>query len=323
MEYRRLGRWGIQVSAVGLGSWLYGSRVDKATAQACVDRAFELGVNFFDTADMYHQGLAEQILGGALARHPRDSFVLASKVNGRMGPGPNDAGLSRKHIVRALEGSLERLGTDHLDLYQCHRFDPDVPLEEIGRAMDDLIRAGKLLYWGVSEWPAPELRRTVELCEARGWSPPVSDQVQYSALWRSPEDEIQPLCADLGVGLVAWSPLAKGVLSGKYTSTTDLPADSRASGEDSEYMQRYFNADVLAVVQRVEAVGDRCGATAAQLALAWCLSRQAVASVVIGATRVGHVDDNAGPGTFSVPEEAIRAVDEILEPVSVRPALED
>jgi aryl-alcohol dehydrogenase-like predicted oxidoreductase len=323
MEYRRLGRWGVKVSAVGLGTWLYGTRVDEATARTCVDRAFELGVNFFDTADMYHQGRAEEILGSALARHPRDSFVLASKVCGRMGPGPNDAGLSRKHVARALVGSLQRLGTDHLDLYQCHRFDPEVPLEEICRVMDDLIRAGKVLYWGVSEWPAHALRRTVELCEARGWSPPVSDQVQYSALWRSPEEEIRDLCGELGVGLVAWSPLAKGVLSGKYTSTTDLPADSRARGEDAEYMRQYFNDDVLAAVRRVKAVGDRVGATTAQLALAWCLSRDAVSSVVIGATRAGHVDDNAGAGTFAVPDEAIREVDEILEPVHVRPALED
>jgi aryl-alcohol dehydrogenase-like predicted oxidoreductase len=323
MPYRRLGRWGVKVSAVGLGSWLYGSRVDEQTARECVDRAVELGVNFFDTADMYHDGAAEEILGRVLDRHPRDSFVLASKVWGRMGPGPNDAGLSRKHVMRAVERSLQRLRTDHLDLYQCHRFDPGVPLEETCRAMDDLIRAGKVLYWGVSEWPAAELRRTVELCDEAGWSSPVSDQVQYSALWRSPEDEVQPLCAALGIGLVAWSPLAKGVLSGKYTSTADVPAGSRAEGKDAEFMRRYFNAEVLDAVQRAKGVAEEHGLSTAQLALAWCLSRVSVSSVVIGATRSGHVDDNAGPGTFAAPEEAIRRLDEILEPVSVRPALED
>ena len=317
MQYRKLGRWGVQVSTVSLGSWLtYGGSVEENTAKECVWRAYDLGVTFFDTANVYMRGRAEEVMGKALADFQRDSYVLATKVYFPMGDGPNDGGLSRKHVVEQCNASLRRLGVDYIDLYQCHRYDEDTPLEETCRVMDDLVRQGKILYWGTSEWTADQIAHAVNLCRAEGWSVPVSNQPQYSALWRKIEDRVLPTCEELGVGNVVWSPLAMGILSGKYTSVDDVPADSRAAGEDAKFMQRYFTQDVLDAVQETKRVAEEAGVTLPQLALTWCLRQPFVSSVIVGATKTSHVDDNVAAADVEVDDDVLDAFDEILEPVA-------
>ncbi len=317
MQYRKLGRWGAQVSSVSLGSWLtYGGSVEEETAQECVWRAYDLGVTFFDTANVYMRGRAEEVMGKALADFPRESYVLATKVYFPMGDGPNDSGLSRKHVTEQCNASLRRLGADYIDLYQCHRYDIDTPLEETCRVMDDLVRQGKILYWGVSEWSADQIAHAVSLCRAEGWAIPVSNQPQYSALWRHIEDRVLPTCEELGLGNVVWSPLAMGILSGKYTSVDDVPAGSRAAGDDARFMQRYFNQDVLDAVQQAKPIAEEAGCTMAQLALAWCLRQPFVSSVIVGATKTSHVDDNVAAANLELDDDVIDAFDEILEPVA-------
>ncbi len=317
MEYRKLGRWGVQVSAVGLGSWLtYGGSVETATAKECIWRAYDLGVNFFDTANVYMRGAAEEVVGAALRDFRRDSYVLATKVYFPMGDGPNDSGLSRKHVREQIAASLRRLGTDYVDLYQCHRYDEATPLEETCRVMDDLVRAGTILYWGVSEWSADQIAAAVGLCRAHGWAVPVSNQPQYSALWRSIETRVLPTCEDLGVGNVVWSPLAMGILTGKYTSVDDVPPDSRAAGEHAGFMRRYFTHDVLDAVAKARGVADEAGCSLAQLALAWCLRQPFVSSVIVGASRPGHVDDNVGAADLRLGDDALAAFDALLAPVA-------
>jgi voltage-dependent potassium channel beta subunit len=317
MQYRKLGRWGVQVSSVGLGSWLtYGGSVEVDTAKECIHRAYDLGVNFFDTANVYMRGQAEEIVGEGLSGYPRDSFVLATKVFFPMGDRPNDTGLSRKHVTEQCHHSLRRLGTDYIDLYQCHRYDEDTPLEETCRIMDDLIRAGKVLYWGVSEWSADQIAHAVSICRTEGWALPASNQPQYSALWRQIEDRVLPTCEDLGLGSVVWSPLAMGILTGKYTSVDDVPDGSRAAGSDAKFMDRYFNQDVLDAVAEAKAVADEAGCTLSQLALAWCLRQDFVSSVIVGATKTQHVDDNVAAADLDLGDEVIDAFDELLEPVA-------
>ena len=317
MQYRKLGRWGVQVSTVSLGSWLtYGGSVEADAARECIWRAYDLGVNFFDTANVYMRGRAEEVMGPALADFPRDSYVLATKVYHPMGDGPNDAGLSRKHVVEQCDHSLRRLGADYIDLYQCHRYDEDTPLEETCRVMDDLIRQGKILYWGTSEWSADQIAHAVNLCTARGWSVPVSNQPQYSALWRKIEKRVLPTSEELGVGNVVWSPLAMGILSGKYTSVDDVPADSRAAGDNAKFMRQYFTQEVLDAVQQAKGVAEDAGCTLSQLALAWCLRQPFVSSVIFGATKTEHVDDNVAAADLNLDDEVIDAFDELLEPVA-------
>lgn len=317
MQFRKLGRWGMQVSAVGLGSWLtYGGSVEADAARECVWRAYDLGVTFFDTANVYMRGRAEEVMGRALADFQRDSLVLATKVYFPMGEGPNDGGLSRKHVSEQCDHSLRRLGVDYIDLYQCHRYDEDTPLEETCRVMDDLLRQGKILYWGTSEWSADQIAHAVSLCRAEGWAPPVSNQPQYSALWRQIEERILPTCEDLGLGSVVWSPLAMGILTGKYESADDVPADSRAAGDDAKFMNRYFNQAVLDAVQKASKIADEAGCTPAQLGLAWCLRQAFVSSVIVGATKPSHVDDNVAAADLELGDDVIDAYDEILEPVA-------
>jgi voltage-dependent potassium channel beta subunit len=317
MQYRKLGRWGVQVSSVGLGSWLtYGGSVEADRAKECIHRAYDLGVNFFDTANVYMRGRAEEIVGEGLSGYPRDSFVLATKVFFPMGDRPNDTGLSRKHVTEQCHHSLRRLGTDYIDLYQCHRYDEDTPLEETCRVMDDLIRAGKVLYWGVSEWSADQIAHAVSICRTEGWALPASNQPQYSALWRQIEDRVLPTCEDLGLGNVVWSPLAMGILTGKYTSVDDVPEGSRAAGGDAKFMDRYFNSDVLDAVAETKSVADEAGCTLSQLALAWCLRQDFVSSVIVGATKTEHVDDNVAAADLDLGDEVIDAFDELLEPVA-------
>ena len=319
MQFRQLGQWGVRVSVIGLGSWLtYGGSVEEDTAVACLKRAWERGVTFFDTANVYMRGRAEEVVGGALRGLPRHDYVLATKVFFPMGEGPNDRGLSRKHIRAQIEASLRRLGTDHVDLYQCHRFDDATPLEETCRAMDDLVRGGMILYWGVSEWSAAQIRQAVELCRREGWAVPVSNQPQYSALWRGIEAEVLPTSKELGLGQVVWSPLAMGILTGKYRSVADVPPDSRAAGPGVQFMRRYFTQEVLDAVSSLEPIAREAGCTLTQLALAWVLRDAGVSSAIVGATKPSHVDDNVAAGDLALDHALLTRVDEVLSGVAVR-----
>ena len=319
MQYRSLGHSGLKLSTVGLGSWLtYGSSVGADVARRCILRAYERGVNFIDTANVYAKGAAEEVLGPVLKELHRDSIVLATKVYFPMGMSPNERGLSRKHIRDQIHASLRRLQVDYIDLYQCHRYDTETPLEETAEMMNDLVRAGKILYWGVSEWNADHIASAVNLCRARGWAVPVSNQPQYSALWRRIEDRVLPACERYGLGNVVWSPLAMGILSGKYSDAKHPPQGTRAAGEAKEMMEDYFTQPVLDAVQRVKPLAQRAGVTMAQLALAWCLRQPAVTSVIVGATKVEHVDDNVGAADAQIDPAIFAEMDAILAPVSPR-----
>ena len=317
MRYRRLGSSGVKVSVIGLGSWLtYGGTVAEDAAVSCVHRAFDLGVNFFDTANVYARGRAEEVLGGALAGLRRDDYVLASKVYFPVGKGPNDSGLSRKHVWEQVHRSLRRLGVDHLDLYQCHRFDADTPLAETCRVMDDLVRQGKIVYWGTSEWSAAQLRDVVALCRAEHWVAPVSNQPQYSALQRRIEHDVLPLSVELGIGNVVWSPLAQGVLTGKYRTPDDVPVGTRAAGRGRQFMTSWLTADTLAAVEGARRVADEAGCTLAQLALAWCLRRPEVASAIVGATRTDQIDDNVAAADLDLGPDVLERFGAVLHPVA-------
>jgi voltage-dependent potassium channel beta subunit len=313
MQYRALGHSGIKLSVVGLGSWLtYGGTVEPATARACVLRAWELGINFIDTANVYARGGAEEILGPILAELNRDELVLATKVYFPMGQGVNERGLSRKHVRHQIDHSLRRLRVEYVDLYQCHRYDVTTPLEETCQMMNDVVRAGKTLYWGTSEWSADQIAAAVTLCRARGWAVPVSNQPQYSALWRGIEERVLPVSEAYGIGNVVWSPLAMGILTGKYTDAAHPPPGTRAASGGREMMEDYFTQPVLDAVQRLKPLADEAGCTMAQLALAWCLRQRAVTSVIVGATKVSHVDDNAAAGDLNPDPSLFRRMDEIL-----------
>ncbi len=317
MRYRNLGRWGVKVSSVGLGSWLtYGGSVEEDAARACMLRAYERGVTFFDTADVYARGRAEEVVGRTLRELPRDQVVLATKVYFPMGDGPNDRGLSRKHIRAEIDASLRRLQVEYVDLYQCHRYDTSTPLEETVEAMNDLVRAGKVLYWGVSEWTADQIAAAVNLARARGWAEPVSNQPQYSALWRRVEQRVFPVCRQYGLGNVVWSPLAMGILTGKYTDAANPPQGTRAAGRAKDMMEDYFTQPVLDAVQRLAPLAKRAGCTLAQLALAWCLRTDAVSSVIVGATRPEQVDDNVAAADLDADPAIFEEMDRILAPVA-------
>ncbi|HET6361742.1 MAG TPA: aldo/keto reductase family protein [Gemmatimonadota bacterium] len=316
MQYRRLGRSGVRLSAVGLGSWLtYGGAVAETTARRCIERALELGVNLIDTANVYDRGRAEEVVGRALSAYPRETFVLATKVYFPMGDGPNDRGLSRKHVFEQCHQSLRRLGVDYIDLYQCHRWDEETPLEETCGIMDDLSRQGKILYWGVSEWSASQIRGAVELCRARDWRSPASNQPEYNALQRSIEREVLPTTDELGLGNVVWSPLAQGILTGKYRSLANIPQGSRAAGPQSGFMRRYWRAEVLDAVARLAPLAAEAGCSMSQLALAWCLRRPEVTSVIAGATSTRHVDDNMAAADLHIDPGVIEQMSRLLEPV--------
>ncbi|MDX1622909.1 MAG: aldo/keto reductase family protein [Gemmatimonadota bacterium] len=318
MRYRHLGQAGLRVSAIGLGSWLtYGDGVEEEKARRCIARAREIGVNFFDTANVYGRGRAEEVVGTALAEYPRESYVLATKVYFPMGEGANDRGLSRKHVWEQCHASLDRLGVEYIDLYQCHRFDESTPLEETCEVMDDLIRQGKILYWGVSEWSAEQIDEAVAACEENGWTPPASNQPEYSALQRRIEEKVLDRTGNLGLGNVVWSPLAQGVLTGKYESMDDLPEDSRAASEQGAFMGRFLEQEVLDAVQEFAELARESGITPAQLAIAWCLRQPAVSSVIVGATKPEQVEENAAAAELAVEPEVFERVDAILGDVTV------
>lgn len=311
MQYRKLGKWGVKVSEVSLGSWLtFGHATDEETAAQCIYRAYELGINLFDTANVYASGRAEEVMGRALKAFPRDSYVLATKVYFPMGNRPNDRGLSRKHIFEQCHASLRRLDTDYIDLYQCHRYDRETPLEETVRAMGDLIRQGKILYWGVSEWSASQILDAVHLCQQMNIDLPVSNQPHYNMLGREIEREVLPMCERVGMGNIVFSPLAQGVLTGKYQPGSPPPPDTRAADESSNMFMRWLMSDeVLTKVQKLRPIAERNGLTMAQLALAWCLRQPMVSSVIIGARKVSQIEDNVKASGVQLSPEDLRDID--------------
>jgi voltage-dependent potassium channel beta subunit len=318
MEYRQLGRSGLRVSKVSLGSWLtFGSGVDVGRTRRVVQRAFELGINFLDTADIYANGAAEEALGEALQGLPRHHVVLASKACFPMSEDTNDRGLSRKHLFESVHASLRRLRTDYLDLHQCHRADPWTPVEETVRAYEDLIRQGKLLYWGVSEWSAAQI---VEACRsAEAWHAyrPISNQPQYSILRRRIEREILPVCEREGVGQVVFSPLAQGALTGKYSAGARPSGTRAADAERNRFMDAFLQPEVLERVDALQPLARELGVTLAQLALAWCLRRASVASVIVGATHAKQIEENARASAVELPREIEERIDELFAPGSV------
>jgi aryl-alcohol dehydrogenase-like predicted oxidoreductase len=315
MQYRHLGQSGLKVSEVCLGSWLtYGNATEDATAEACVDKAFELGINFFDTANVYAGGKAEEILGRSLKKYDRDDYVLATKVFFPMGQGPNDRGLSRKHIREQCDRSLKRLGVDYVDLYQCHRFDPETPLIETLRALDDLVDAGKVLYVGFSEWKPDQIREALRLQDEYGFDWFVSSQPYYNMLGRGIEDEVMEICWNAGIGQIVFSPLAQGVLTGKYLPGQPPPDDSRAADpkQNAFLTPERLSDQNLERVQRLKPLAQREGMSMAQMALAWCLRRKEVSSVIIGASRPSQVEENAGAAGKVLEPSTLDVIDEVL-----------
>src|SRR5437588_7557751 len=284
MQYRRLGRAGVRVSTIALGSWLtYGSSVAQEAAIQCIHKAYEIGINFFDTANVYNRGAAEQVVGRALKDFSRDSLVLATKVYFPVGDGTNDHGLSRKHIMEQCHASLRRLGTDYIDLYQCHRYDPEVPLEETLRALDDLVTQGKALYVGVSEWSAVQIADAVYLARELNLDRIVSNQPIYNMLTRYIERDIVPLCMREGIGQIVFSPLAQGVLTGKYRpGQAPAPGTRAADPEVGMFIHNLLRDETLATVQGLQEVAQEIGCTMAQLALAWVLRRPSVRAAITG-----------------------------------------
>jgi 1-deoxyxylulose-5-phosphate synthase len=311
MRYRRLGSSDLEISEVSLGSWLtYGGGVERAQAEACVARAFEVGINFIDTANVYARGAAESLLGEVLAGRPRDSYILGTKL---FWPMNGDRGLSREQVFKQLDLSLLRLKTEYVDLYQCHRYDYDTPLEETMEALTEVVRQGKVRYLGFSEWPADRIEAALELPNVEQF---VSSQPQYSILWREPEREVFPLCAANGISQIVWSPLAQGALTGKYKPGEAPPPGTRAASQDMGWaMDRFRDDDVLEAVQRLQPIAEGLGITMAQLALAWVLSREEVACAIIGASRPEQVDDNAGASGIELDDGALRAIDEAVASV--------
>jgi voltage-dependent potassium channel beta subunit len=316
MRYRTLGRSGLQLSVIGLGSWLtFGKTVDRGAARACVMAAWERGVNFIDTANVYARGAAEETLAPALAELDRSALVVATKVYFPMGDAPNQRGLSRKHVRDQIDASLRRLRLDYVDLYQCHRYDAQTPLEETCAMMNDLVRAGKTLYWGVSEWNADQIAAAATLCSAHGWAHPISNQPQYSALWRRIEERVLPTCRRYGLGNVVWSPLAMGILTGKYRQAAAPPEGTRASGADRDMMEDYFTQPVLDAVAQLQPLAHEAGCSLAQLAIAWCLRQPEVTSTIVGATKVEHVVENTAAADLDVDPALFERMNQILAPV--------
>jgi aryl-alcohol dehydrogenase-like predicted oxidoreductase len=316
MRYRKLGSSDLEISEISLGSWLtYSGGVGLEQTRACTDAAFDAGINFFDTANVYGRGAAESAWGEILSSRPRDSYILATKVWGQMSDDPADRGLSAAQIAKQVDASLKRLRTDHVDLYQCHRFDPDVPIEETVEALQRVVAEGKARYLGFSEWTAEQVQAAIDIA---GTDLFVSSQPQYSMLWRAPEAELFPLCSANGISQVVWSPLAQGVLTGKYRPGEAPPPDSRAASAEMGFaMDRLMNDAILAAVERLRPVADGAGLTMAELALAWVLRRDEVASAIVGASRPEQVHANAKASGIELTPDTLAAVDEALGDVMI------
>ncbi len=325
MNYRHVGTSGLQVSEIGLGSWqTYGNAVELSQAEACITRAYERGINFFDTADAYARGEAEKVMGRILSKFKRDTYVLSTKIFFPMGPGPNNRGLSRKHLVEGCDAALKRLGTDYIDLYQCHRFDPGTPVEETMRALNDLAQQGKILYYGVSEWTGAQISDAVNTVAAHNFQPLTVNQPQYSMLARGIERDVIPVSEKAGIGQVVFSPLAQGVLTGKYKPGQPPPEGSRAAdpkqnqflktGVLDAHVHDRITADdqLLHRVQNLVPIAAELGLSMSQLALAWCLRQPNVSSVIIGASQPAQIDDNAAASGIVLSETTLARIDLVL-----------
>ena len=315
MAYRYLGSSGLKVSEVTYGNWLtHGSQVENDVAEKCVHAALDAGITTFDTADVYANGAAEEVLGKALKGQRREGLEIFTKVYFPVGErGPNDTGLSRKHIREGIDNSLRRLGVDYVDLYQAHRYDHETPLEETIAAFADVVRSGKALYIGVSEWTADQLRAGQTLARQAGFSI-VSNQPQYSALWRVIEERVVPTSRELGIGQIVWSPIAQGVLTGKYKPGEAPPAGSRATDDKGgdEMIKRYLTDDVLTRVQDLQPIADDLGITMAQLAVAWVLANDNVSAALVGASRPEQITENVKASEVTLDAEVLSKIDAAL-----------
>ena len=316
MEYRHLGRSGLKISEIAYGNWLtHGSQIEEDAARSCVAAALDEGITTFDTADAYAGTRAEEVLGRALHGVRRESLEIFTKVFWPTGGGVNDRGLSRKHIMESAHASLRRLQTDYVDLYQAHRYDHETPLEETLRAFEDLVRQGKALYIGVSEWRAEEIAAALKIAGQLGFDRIISNQPQYNMIWRVIEAEVVPLCEKEGIGQLVFSPIAQGVLTGKYLPGADAPAGSRAADESGAAMiSRFLTDGLLARVQELSTVADEAGLSLAQLAIAWTLQNLNVAAAIVGATRPDQVRDNVGASGVRLDAGLRRRIDDILGP---------
>ncbi|MFI5358468.1 MAG: aldo/keto reductase family protein [Halanaerobiales bacterium] len=314
MKYRRLGNSGLKVSEISLGSWLtYGNSVDKEQAIRIIDKAYELGINSFDTANVYALGEAEKIVGQALNRYPRESYVLATKAFWPMGDGPNDRGLSRKHIIEQVNQSLKRLNHDYIDIFYCHRYDPETPLEETLRAIDDLIRQGKVLYVGVSEWTAYQIVEGLRVQDRYLLDRIVVNQPIYNMFNRYIEDNVVPTAIENGIGLIVFSPLAQGLLTGKYRKGQAIPEDSRAADSKSNtYLKDILTGENLEKVEKLIGIAEELGATLSQLALAWILHQPGITSALIGASRPEQVEENVKAVDIELSDEVLERIEEII-----------
>ncbi|MFI2487003.1 aldo/keto reductase family protein [Promicromonospora kroppenstedtii] len=321
VNYRYLGNSGLKISEITYGNWLtHGSQVENDVASACVRAALDAGITTFDTADVYANTVAEQVLGDALQGERRESLEIFTKVYWPTGPkGPNDTGLSRKHILESINGSLTRLGTDYVDLYQAHRYDVETPLEETMQAFADVVRQGKALYIGVSEWTADQIRAGAALAKDLGFQL-ISSQPQYSMLWRVIEDEVVPASKEVGVSQIVWSPMAQGVLSGKYLPGQAAPAGSRATDQKggAQTISRFMSDETLTAVQNLKPVADELGLSMAQLAVAWVLQNDNVAAALVGASRPEQVAENVKASGVTIPAELMKQIDEALTGVVER-----
>lgn len=312
MKYRRLGGTGLKVSEISLGSWLtYGGYVERENAVNSIKTAYDLGINFFDTANVYERGAAEELVGKALKEYPRESYVLATKAFWPMGDGPNDRGLSRKHVIEQANASLKRLGHDYVDIFYCHRHDPETPLYETLRAIDDLVRQGKVLYVGVSEWQASQIAEALGVADRYLLDRIVVNQPVYNMFDRYIEKEIIPLSERHGIGQVVFSPLAQGLLTGKYTSATDIPEDSRAGKLD--WVRKGITEEKISKVKQLEVIAAELGVSVGNLALAWILRQSNIASALVGASRPEQVTENAKASGIELSEEVLNRIEEILK----------
>lgn len=314
MKYRNLGHTGLKVSEIALGSWLtYGTAAEQQAADQCIRTAFEYGINFFDTANAYNRGEGEKAIGAALSAYERSSYVLSTKVFFPMGEGPNDRGLSRKHIIEQCDASLKRLGTDYIDIYFCHRFDQETPVEETLRALDDLTAQGKILYAGVSEWSAAQIAGAAAISDRLRLRPLASNQPIYNLFERYIEDEVLPVSMQHGLGQVVFSPLAQGVLTGKYKSGQAPAAGTRAADDSvNQVINSYLREDVLGVVAELNELAGSMDITLSQLALAWVLRQPGVSSAIIGATKPHQIQENVEAVNISLNTEVLEQIDQIM-----------
>lgn len=312
MQYRRLGNSGLKVSAISLGSWLtYGKTVEDNVAERIIHRAYELGINFFDSANVYEHGEGERVMAKALRSYPRESYVITTKAFWPMGDGPNDRGLSRKHVFEQLHASLKRMQLDYVDIFYCHRYDPETPVEETLRVIDDLITQGKILYAGVSEWTAAQIEEAVAIADRYLLDRIVVNQPQYNLLNRRIEHEIIPVCKKYGIGQVVFSPLAQGVLTGKYKGGKVPPGSRAANEEINAFVQRFLTPEMLAKVDELEKIALELGITLVELALAWVLREPNVASALVGASRPEQIEQNVKAVDVELPAEVLARIDEI------------